>query len=117
MCKDPDDVISSKDHSHTSANKNNDEENVKAMGILKGCTQMKQIRVAFDVINQMRKEHIKIKKEIYDEVLKCCIACADVSKASQIIKQMNKQNIFPDSDLIDKFLELYNSRNEMDISN
>jgi len=61
---------------------NNEEENSKAMGILKGCTQMKQIKVAFNLLEQLKREKVKIAKEVWEEVLKCAIACADITKAS-----------------------------------
>jgi len=52
------------------------------MGILKGCTQMKQIKVAFNLLEQLKREKVKIFKEVWDEVLKCAIACGDIPKAS-----------------------------------
>jgi len=51
------------------------------MGIMKGCRQMKQIRVAFDVYNQMRKERIIISEMVYNELLNCCINCKELKRA------------------------------------
>jgi len=61
---------------------NHEIENKKAMVILKGCTQMKQVKVAFDVYNQMRKEGVKVSIDCYNEILKCCISCSDLKKSS-----------------------------------
>jgi len=52
------------------------------MGILKGCTQMKQIKVAFNLLEQLKREKVKIFKEVWDEVLKCAIVCGDIPKSS-----------------------------------
>lgn len=93
---------------------NHEQENNKALGILKGCTQMKQVKVAFDVFNQMRRERVKVSPDVYNEILKCCLVCSDFKKASYIIQKMSMQRQFPDSDLVDKFLELYNRKDADD---
>eukprot|EP00801_Mesodinium_rubrum_P002503 Mrub_02503.p1 GENE.Mrub_02503~~Mrub_02503.p1 ORF type:complete len:542 (+),score=101.56 Mrub_02503:104-1627(+) len=89
---------------------NHEQENHKAMGILKGCRQMKQIRVAFDVYNQMRREGIRISSNVYNELLHCCIKCNELKRACYVIRKMDKVDMFPDYDLIDGFLELYNRK-------
>lgn len=89
---------------------NHEQENHKAMGILKGCRQMKQIRVAFDVYNQMRREGIIIGVNVYNELLHCCIRCNELKRACYVIRKMDKVDMFPDYDLIDGFLELYNKK-------
>jgi len=90
----------------TDPESNHEFENNKALVILKGCTQMKQVKVAFDVFNQMRKEGVRVSLDCYNEILKCCIVCSDLKKSSYIIDKMNKLKLFPDTDLIDKFLEM-----------
>lgn len=79
----------------------------KALCILRGCGQTKDIERALNIYDKLRENNIKINADIYNELLRVCLVCNEIEICSYIFKEAYKEKIEIDNIFLDKYLELY----------
>lgn len=81
--------------------------NQEAQLVLRGAISYKRSDVTKDIYEQLTERQVEISEKTFTLMIEACVLSRDLKTASNFLMKMETSGFCPDSDLLDKVMELY----------
>lgn len=87
-----------------------DEANGEAQMVLRGALHFRSSSVAKDLYDQLSDSNVEIAERTFVLMIEVCVAAMDLKAASDFLMKMETSGFTPESELLDKVMDLYSQQ-------